>query len=227
MIYGYIYLIRNKVNNKIYIGQTINSFDKRYKGGLYNATSNIHLKNSIDKYGIENFEINKQFDVAYSKEELDGLEDMYIKMYKTYINDYGYNKKFGGANGKLNQEALNKISGENHYNYGKKLSEETKQKIRENHADNKGEKCYWYGKKLSEEHRANLSKNHADVKGANNGHAKKVRCITTNKIFDTVTEAQLFYEIKSASNISSCCRGNRKTAGKLKDGTKLKWEYVE
>lgn len=226
MIYGYIYIIINKINRKIYVGQTIQGFDKRYKGGVYNATSNPHLKNSIDKYGIENFIFVKEFDVAYSKEELDALEDMYIKIYDTINPLYGYNKKFGGANGRLTEESLNKISGENHYNYGKHLSEETKQKIKENHADTRGEKCYWYGKKLSEKHRANLSKNHANVRGANNGHAKKVRCITTGKIFDTVTEAQRYYGLKSASNISRCCRGGRKTAGELDDGTKLEWEYV-
>lgn len=227
MVYGYIYLIRNNINGKLYIGQTIRSFDSRYKGGVYNATKNKHLKSSIEKYGIENFTVNKEFDIAYSKEELDALEDMYIKMYSAYISDYGYNKKFGGSNGRLNKEALNKISGVNHYNYGKKLSEETRRKIKSNHARLSGENSYWYGKKLSEGHKAKLSANHADVKGANNGHAKRVRCITTNKIFDTVTEAQLFYGLKSASNISRCCRGGGKSAGKLKDGTKLEWEYVD
>ena len=29
-IYGFIYLIRNNINNKVYIGQTINGFKKRY-----------------------------------------------------------------------------------------------------------------------------------------------------------------------------------------------------
>lgn len=225
MVYGYIYLIKNNINGKLYIGQTTQGFDSRYKGGLYNATSNKHLKSSIEKYGIENFTINKEFDLAYSKDELDKLEDMYIKIYKTYDNEFGYNKKFGGSSGKLNKEALDKISGANHYNYGKKLSNETKRKIKENHARLKGEQSYWYGKKLSDEHRAKLSKNHANTKGANNGHAKKVRCITTGIIFETVTEAQQYYGIKSASNISRCCKGKGKTAGKLDDGTKLEWEY--
>lgn len=31
-VYGIIYMIKNKVNNKVYIGQSIHSFKRRYKG---------------------------------------------------------------------------------------------------------------------------------------------------------------------------------------------------
>lgn len=121
--YGVIYLIKNKINNKIYIGQTVNTFDERYKGDLQKYTHNIHLKRSIEEYGIENFYIDKEFDVAYSKEELDKLEDMYIKIYNTTDKKYGYNMMFGGSNGKHTEESKAKISesnkGENNHFYGK------------------------------------------------------------------------------------------------------------
>ena len=74
MVYGYIYLIRNKINNKLYIGQTINNFDKRYANNIILNTHNKHLKSSLEKYGIDNFIIIKEFDKASSKEELDLLE---------------------------------------------------------------------------------------------------------------------------------------------------------
>lgn len=48
--YGYIYIITNTVNNKVYIGQTTIGFDKRYKGSIKN-THNEHLKRAIEKYG--------------------------------------------------------------------------------------------------------------------------------------------------------------------------------
>ena len=51
-IYGIIYKIKNQINGKIYIGQTIHGFNRRYKNNLEEYTKNIHLKNSIDKYGI-------------------------------------------------------------------------------------------------------------------------------------------------------------------------------
>ena len=151
-IYGVIYLIRNNVNNKVYIGQTINGFNGRYShngNGIervykYHKSQqeqgrhyNKHLFSSIEKYGFDNFEIDEEFDVAYNKEDLDTLEDIYIKAYNSIDKKYGYNHKKGGANGKLSVETRMKISesrtgiycGENHPMYGKTHLEETKKKI--------------------------------------------------------------------------------------------------
>lgn len=91
-VYGIIYKIRNKINNKIYIGQTKHGFKERYKNNLRKNTHNIELKNDIEKYGIDNFEIDEFFDIAYSKEELDKLEQLYIKSYNLLDSRYGYNK---------------------------------------------------------------------------------------------------------------------------------------
>lgn len=52
----------------------------------------------------------------------------------------------------------------------------------------------------------------------------KVRCITTGKEFNSIREAERFYNTKS--NIFLCCIKKRKSAGKLEDGTKLVWEYM-
>ena len=108
-IYGYIYCIQNRLNGKIYFGQTINNFKRRYSKGI-SKTHNQHLSNSISKYGIENFTINEHFDVAHSMQELNELEEMYIKMYQTTNAKYGYNKKQGGDNKKYTQESKDKIS---------------------------------------------------------------------------------------------------------------------
>jgi group I intron endonuclease len=109
-VYGIIYKITNKINNKVYIGQTTKSFNERYQNDIGKNTHNQHLKNSIKKYGIKNFRISKQFDVAYSKEELDDLEDTYITIYNTLNRQYGYNKQTGGSNGKMSVESRNKLS---------------------------------------------------------------------------------------------------------------------
>lgn len=63
--------------------------------------------------------------------------------------------------------------------------------------------------------------------GKNNYLARKIICITTNEIFDTITEGAKYHNIKSASHIISCCKGKYKSAGKLEDGTKLVWMYYE
>lgn len=112
-VYGIIYKITNKVNGKVYIGQTAqkNGFKSRYpyKGvgieRVYNHHKylsdkglvrhfNKHLYMSIEKYGIESFEVSEVFDIAFSKEELDIKEITYIKYYNC-INR-GYNVCDGG-----------------------------------------------------------------------------------------------------------------------------------
>ena len=286
-IYGVIYLIRNIINNKIYVGQTTNTFDVRYSNNLEKYTSNEHLKKSIQKYGINNFYIDKEFDKAYSKEELDKLEDLYIKIYKSNNRLYGYNKKTGGSNGKPCKESVlkqaksmkGKLAGEKHPLYGTHRSKETREKISKNQkgriAWNKGmhlseeqkskisknrkgkccgknncnygktgEKNHLYGThrsdetknkisqkltgiKRSEEYKKKLSEIHkGKMTGKNHPLAKKVICITTGKVFDTTSEAAMYYGIHQG-HISTCCRGIYKYTGKLKDGTKLVWKYYE
>lgn len=56
---------------------------------------------------------------------------------------------------------------------------------------------------------------------------KKVICITTGKQFNSLTEASDKYGIKPIG-IYRVCNNlyNRTTAGRLPDGTKLKWKYA-
>ena len=99
-----IYMVRNRINNKIYFGQTIHTFDKRYGGNYPKNCSNDHIKRAIEKYGWENFEVVKEFDKAETLEELNDLEEMYIKMWDTVNKKHGYNKKHGGNNCKMGEE---------------------------------------------------------------------------------------------------------------------------
>lgn len=106
-------------------------------------------------------------------------------------------------------------SGENHPMYGKKHSEKTKKKISE---ARKGQTSPRKGVKLSEETKKKLSE---AKKGQN---SKKVICITTNKVFDSIKSASEFYNCNK-SDLSQCCKGKRRSCGKLSDGTKLEWKY--
>ena len=191
-VYGIIYIIKNKVNNKIYVGQT--SSKKGFKGrypcggeGIErvfkchkrnrdnNRTYNEHLLRSIEKYGFDAFEVDEEFDVAYSKEELDKLEDMYIKIYDCIDN--GYNQKEGGSHGKVSRESRKRMSeskkGENNPMYGKCLTEEHKRKLSESRKGVKLTKEHIEqltkskkGKPLSQEHKDKISKANT---GENNG----------------------------------------------------------
>ena len=92
-----IYSITNKINGKMYIGQTINDFEKRWGEHKRELRKNIHcndkLQRAWNKYGEESFE----FEVVHICDELDNLnrlEVYYIYKYNSF-ND-GYNLTVGG-----------------------------------------------------------------------------------------------------------------------------------
>ena len=62
-----------------------------------------------------------------------------------------------------------------------------------------------------------------------NRRKRKVICLNNNRIFNSITEASKYYNIKYEGNISLCCQGKkRKSAGKDPDtGKKLKWMYYD
>ena len=111
-VYGIIYKITNKINNKCYIGQTTNkygfkgryrqsgdsSIERVYKYHIHERergkSFNDHLLKSIEKYGFEAFEVIEVLDVAFSKEELNTKEIMYINIFNSLKN--GYNMTSGG-----------------------------------------------------------------------------------------------------------------------------------
>ena len=52
----YIYKITNKINKKIYIGQTTRSIEERWKGHCKpSMTARSLISRAIQKYGKENF----------------------------------------------------------------------------------------------------------------------------------------------------------------------------
>lgn len=87
---GIVYYIKNKVTNQYYIGQTIKSFNRRYRGGWHKSTKNPYLKNSLNKYGVESFEIAIIKHSIKSLDELNSLESEYSFKYNSYIHD-GFN----------------------------------------------------------------------------------------------------------------------------------------
>ena len=92
---AYIYLITNKINNKVYVGKTITTVAERYSKHIWSAKNNddncaIHY--AMRKYGLENFEV-KEVEVC-SLEEVNNKEIYWIKYYDSYNN--GYNETIGG-----------------------------------------------------------------------------------------------------------------------------------
>ena len=87
-----IYKITNLINNKVYIGKSEVSIEQRWEAELKYGL-NEHFNRSVKKYGIENF----KFEIIIETEEnINELEKKFIKEYKSYDPNFGYNKTFGG-----------------------------------------------------------------------------------------------------------------------------------
>lgn len=87
-----VYKITNKVNNKIYIGQTINSLEQRFSRHKQDALSgrlDTHLARAIRKYGEDNF-IIEIIDTAQTQDELTKKEYYWIGYYDSC--NLGYNE---------------------------------------------------------------------------------------------------------------------------------------
>lgn len=97
---GIIYKYTNKINGKIYIGQTID--EERRKLEHFKAKDDFYFHRALRKYGMDNF----QYDVLYSSTEINNkneiidvlnkLETEYILKYNSYKSEFGYNQTKGG-----------------------------------------------------------------------------------------------------------------------------------
>lgn len=105
-VYGKVYIIKNRINNKVYIGQTIQPIEYRFSQHI--GQKKYTIGSAMKKYGVENFYVEFLCN-AYNQSELDQLEIFYIEKFNS-ISPKGYNVKSGGAAGKLNEEAREKIS---------------------------------------------------------------------------------------------------------------------
>lgn len=143
-----IYCIENVINNKKYIGKSVNIYKRwrEHKRELKNKThKNKHLQRAYDLYGSDNFcfyiiEICESDDIALKEKEI-----VYIQFYKTNEIESGYNLTNGGdgiSGYKHSKETCRKLSlshmGKPAHNKGVPASEESKEKNRLAHTGLKG-----------------------------------------------------------------------------------------
>lgn len=95
----YLYRITNIVNNKVYIGQSVDPktrWSRHRSDAKYSEKNrNYHLTDAIKKYGVDSFlfEIIAQ---AKTLEDMDELETLCIEQYKSTNPQFGYNNSPGG-----------------------------------------------------------------------------------------------------------------------------------
>lgn len=92
---GYVYITKNTINNRIYIGKhESDKYDSSYLG------SGKILKQAIDKYGKDNF-TNSILYTAETIDELNSAEQAFIKEYRDLYGDAMYNIASGGDGGNV------------------------------------------------------------------------------------------------------------------------------
>lgn len=101
-----VYIHRNLINGKVYVGQTCN-LTERWRGQGKNYFNSTKFFNAIKKYGWGNFSHEVLYD-NLNKEAADIIEKELIEKYNSIEN--GYNLKEGGARGGLSSESLQKMS---------------------------------------------------------------------------------------------------------------------
>ena len=109
---GSIYKIVNDINDKVYVGQTIQSLKKRFTRHCSDAEwaeNNMAIKKAILKYGKEHFRIELIEDC--DAKLLDEREIYWIDFYDSYRKGYNLTRggRFNGYGGKLTVEEEQKL----------------------------------------------------------------------------------------------------------------------
>ena len=213
---------RNKTNQKVYIGQTAQLPNKRWKNGN-GYKRHQYFYNAIQKYGWDGFD-HLILETVENQSQANEREYFYIQQYKANDPNYGYNILSGGSSSagknnpmygrkhttmakkKISDVALNR-SEDTH----KKMSEAAKRRVLRDGAP-------FEGKHLSEEAKEKLrqvdksytqtpeyrEKMSLAVSGAKNSAAIKIRAINvkTNEIihFGYKQEALTFLGLSRSSS---------------------------
>lgn len=189
-----IYKSTNKITEKIYIGQTTITLDKRIKNHAKEAkiTTNRPFLSSINKYGIDNF-VFEIIDIAENLDELNDKEIYWIDFYNS-VSPNGYNVTGGGQGKKrVSTNELGKRISEGLKNSKKwqeiKNSEEYIKKIKDNFTG------YNKGKKFSSEHKKKIwEKNKERILEFNKNTSKKWIIVNKDNNITRITGKDEYFE---------------------------------
>lgn len=166
---GYVYMIQNLKNNKLYIGSTVNIKNRimAHKRGLRGGYHDNHiLQEEYDYYGEESF----VYTLLCEEDDDDkrySIEADIIQSLKTYEN--GYNLSMDGRGRYMlsdsTREKMRTSSiGENNPFYGKSHTNESKKIMSEYAKKRVGDKNPFYGKSHTKETLDKIAKSYSKLK---------------------------------------------------------------
>ena len=213
---GYILYKHTTPSNKLYIGITSNSVERRWSNGR-EYKNNPHFYNAILKYGWENIK-HEILLTGLTKEKAEWWEKRLIKKYNSTDPKYGYNISLGGnAQGKHSKKTKERIS---MAAKGRSLSTQWRRNI---------------SKGLQGHEVSNLTREKIGL--SNSNPSKKVRehyrrgrnswkvysgiqCIETGKVYQTIREAMKDNHVGQRNIIRDC------TGVPSRKLDRLHWRYI-
>lgn len=169
-----MYKITNQVNNKVYIGQTI---DANGRWSAHKSKAKVegpvqYISRAIAKYGIENF-VFEVIATCQTQEDADEVESTLIFQYDSRNKQFGYNVKPGGnvaphaeeTKQKIRQATIEQIATKGHPAQGREVSQETRDLMRKIRLENPIE--------YTNEIRQHMSEAHIGIKDSEDTKQKK------------------------------------------------------
>ena len=199
-----IYCHINKINRKRYVGQTCQQPKRRWNSG-YGYKKNFYFYNAIQKYGWHNFQ-HIILETGLTYQQANERERYYIKKFDTTNSTKGYNIAEGGFSLAAYYEKEENC---------KKQSKIRKEYF-ETHPEEK-EKAIQLLTKISRETAKQRSqkmaqnyKNGGGLYEINQKRKKRVCCVQTGRVFESLTQASRIYNV-SISSLSAVINGKKET----------------
>lgn len=193
-----IYLHKNKINGKCYVGQTCQKPKARWGTNGNGYKQQTYFYRAIEKYGWDNFE-HIILEENISEDKVDERESFWAGYYHALAPE-GYTLRVGSQNHYEGSEELwqiwSKASKEKWQNeeYRKKISKKRKEE--------------WLDPNVRNICLKNLDRTGKSWKA----RSRAVKCIETGIIYSSMREAERLTGIHY-TNISLVCSGKRQTAG--------------
>lgn len=227
-----IYIHKNRINGKVYIGQTSETLERRSKGGSGYKTS-PHFYHAIQQYGWENFE-HFILEENLTSSQADVREKFWIKTFDATNPEKGYNLTEGGKYTSTTEVSKNRkrvicketgqvfdsLTEAALWSGMKKTSTSniTSQILGKKTSAGKhpitGEALHWYFE--GQEDLSVLKEKQPPV------GSKRVKNLDTGEVFESVNAAARAYKISNVTISKSC-----KTNGVIPTGTvHKKWHWI-